>query len=268
MHKRLNLYQKLLQNSFSITSIIILSLFVVIPLSTCISPQTLLAQSTLDKHQVKSGDTLYGIARKYKLTVSELKSLNNLRSNTINPGQVLIIRSSASAEIISSDEELTPQGRFLSHKMVGGESLEDVLNTYQMTEKGFLLLNPGIVKEALIRGSVVNVLAPPDTLYADPYIVERKADSTLKSLPIFRYEADQKGAVLRSGHLYNPASLTVAYDQVPLGSILRLRNKRNGIEVSVLVNDRMNGLGIRLSDAVFSTLYLTNESEIAIIENE
>jgi rare lipoprotein A (peptidoglycan hydrolase) len=60
----------------------------------------------------------------------------------------------------------------------------------------------------------------------------------------------------------------VAYDQVPLGSILRLRNKRNGIEVSVLVNDRMNGLGIRLSDAVFSTLYLTNESEIAIIENE
>jgi|AntAceMinimDraft_1070359.scaffolds.fasta_scaffold02075_4 LysM repeat protein len=256
-------YVKALQ----ITTLTLLSL-VVLPHCSWLNISTLQAQSTLDKHTVKSGDTLYGIAIKYKLTVSELKNLNELRTNTINPGQVLIIRSSTTSEVISSDEDLTPQGRFIAHKMVGGESYKDLLEVYQMTDKGFLLLNPGIVKEALIRGSIVNVLAPPDTLFPDPYIVERKADSTLKKIPFFRYQPDQKGSVLRSGQLYNPQSLTVAFDQIPLGSLIRLRNKENGIELTALVNDRMNGLGIRLSDAVFSTLYLTKDAEIAVVEND
>ena len=40
-------------------------------------------------HIVKSGDNLYNIARKYKTTVSRIKSLNHLSSNVIHPGQKL-----------------------------------------------------------------------------------------------------------------------------------------------------------------------------------
>jgi len=40
-------------------------------------------------HTVKKGDTLYDIARKYKTTVSKIKSLNNLKSNIIRPRQKL-----------------------------------------------------------------------------------------------------------------------------------------------------------------------------------
>lgn len=40
---------------------------------------------------VEQGDTLYKIAQKYNISVQELKELNNLKNNTINPGQKLII---------------------------------------------------------------------------------------------------------------------------------------------------------------------------------
>jgi LysM repeat protein len=43
-------------------------------------------------HQVRSGDTLYGIGRKYGISVQELRQLNNLRSGAvIRPGQKLVI---------------------------------------------------------------------------------------------------------------------------------------------------------------------------------
>ncbi len=40
-------------------------------------------------YEVKSGDTLYGIARKFNLTVSELKKLNAMSGDTIKPGDKL-----------------------------------------------------------------------------------------------------------------------------------------------------------------------------------
>lgn len=43
-------------------------------------------------HTVRSGDTLSGIASKYRCTVPEIKKWNNLKSNTIRPGQKLKIR--------------------------------------------------------------------------------------------------------------------------------------------------------------------------------
>lgn len=47
--------------------------------------------SSTETYKVKKGDTLYGIAQKYNTTVDELKSLNNLTSNTLSIGQELKI---------------------------------------------------------------------------------------------------------------------------------------------------------------------------------
>jgi len=49
---------------------------------------TLTARTT---YVVKSGDTLYGIAGKYGVTVNAIKSLNGLVSNTLHIGQKLLI---------------------------------------------------------------------------------------------------------------------------------------------------------------------------------
>ena len=42
-------------------------------------------------YTVKSGDTLWNIAKKYDITVNELKQLNNLSSNSLKIGQKLKI---------------------------------------------------------------------------------------------------------------------------------------------------------------------------------
>ena len=48
--------------------------------------------STTEKtYVVKSGDSLYSIAKNFNITVDELKRLNNLTSNLLNIGQILII---------------------------------------------------------------------------------------------------------------------------------------------------------------------------------
>ena len=42
-------------------------------------------------HIIKPNETLYTIANKYKTTVKKIKDLNNLTSNTIYPGKILLV---------------------------------------------------------------------------------------------------------------------------------------------------------------------------------
>ena len=51
---------------------------------------------------VKSGDTLWSIARKYNLSVNELKALNNLSSNVLSVGQRLIVGKESSNDYVVS----------------------------------------------------------------------------------------------------------------------------------------------------------------------
>lgn len=53
-------------------------------------------------HKVRSGETLGGIARRYGTTVSNIKSWNGLRSNTIRIGQNLYIYGNAASVNVSS----------------------------------------------------------------------------------------------------------------------------------------------------------------------
>ena len=45
-----------------------------------------------DRYTVSKGDTLYSIAKRHKITVAKLKSLNGLESNEIFEGQVLFVK--------------------------------------------------------------------------------------------------------------------------------------------------------------------------------
>ena len=75
-------------------------------------------------YTVKNGDTLWSIANKYGLTVSELKDLNNLSTNILKVGQTL--------KVSSTTEELIPD-EYLIYKVKSGDSLWKIANEYKTT---------------------------------------------------------------------------------------------------------------------------------------
>ena len=54
----------------------------------------------LSYYTVEVGDSLYGIANKYGMTVEELKKLNNLQNNLLSIGQKLIVKYNDSLDTV------------------------------------------------------------------------------------------------------------------------------------------------------------------------
>ncbi|MFS0863715.1 LysM peptidoglycan-binding domain-containing protein [Fredinandcohnia sp. 179-A 10B2 NHS] len=80
-------------------------------------------------HTVSSGDTLYGLAKQYNVSVSQIKQLNHLTGDMIYPGQTLVI---------SND---TPAPTATSYTVKAGDTLYSIANTYNMSVDQLKQLN-------------------------------------------------------------------------------------------------------------------------------
>lgn len=76
-----------------------------------------------NNYTVQSGDSLWSIAKKYNVTVEELKSANNLTSNLLRVGQVLKIPS----------EEPIPSGDYIVYTVKAGDTLYSIARQYGYT---------------------------------------------------------------------------------------------------------------------------------------
>lgn len=205
-------------------------------------------------YTVKSGDTLYKIARGHNMTLEELKELNDLSSNTISIGQQLTVRArSAPPSVAESSEESSPQGKFVTYRISERQNLENILNKFQMDEEEFRALNPDISSTTFQIGQKVTVLAPATKTYDNPY----KTGAGLKNLgetPVSRYSDSEKGQTTTSGELFVPNELTAAHSNISLGTIIYIENPVSGKGIYVRINDRISSNGIKLSEAAWQAL--------------
>ena len=121
--------------------------------------------ATLEAYTVKAGDTLYSIANKYGLTVSELKLLNNLSSDTLSIGQVLNV----------SNSSTTPSNPSNTYTVKSGDSLYSIARKYGITVDDLKSAN-GKTSNLL---SIGEVLVIPTTTGARTYTV-KSGDSLWK----------------------------------------------------------------------------------------
>ena len=130
--------------------------------------------STTNTYTVKSGDTLYGIAGKYNTTVDELKSLNNLTSNTLSIGQTLKIPSGTTSNNTST------------YTVVKGDTLYGIANKYNTTVDELKSLNNltnntlsiGEVLKVPSSGNVTYTVKSGDTLYS----IAREFGTTISAI--------------------------------------------------------------------------------------
>ncbi len=137
-------------------------------------------------HLVEQGETLYGLAKRYGVTVEELIAANPGSDNGIKIGQKLNIPEAKSVSPgINANQQVqdafsrnntmlvsVPQGGDpVYHKLTDGENIFTLAKQYNSSIEGIITSNPGIRPEEYNTGATIKIL-PNSAL---PFIYERTA---------------------------------------------------------------------------------------------
>ncbi len=135
-----------------------------------------------DIHVVKEGETLYGLAKRYGVTVDDLIAMNPGSENGIKIGQKLNIpmsRNTVNAnqqvhDAFSSNANMAqiavPEGSDpIYHTLGADESIYSIAKQYNSSIEGIITANPGLRPEEYTTGAKVKII-PNSAL---PFIYER-----------------------------------------------------------------------------------------------
>lgn len=123
------------------------------------------------KHVVSEGETLYGISKKYKCSVEDLKALNSNLSDGISPGQEIFVPKVGGAaqvgEVIQSDpivKEEDPAPKYtvsytdsiVDHTVLQHETLYSIAKRYMVSADTIMALN-GMRNTRVKKGNILKI---------------------------------------------------------------------------------------------------------------
>lgn len=104
-------------------------------------------------YTVKSGDTLYGIARKFGTTVEEIMNLNYFKDTNIKPGDVIRI-----PEMYFKEEEMI-MPNYINYVVKKGDNLYAIAREYNIS-LDTLIKDNGLTTNNLSIGQILRIRVP------------------------------------------------------------------------------------------------------------
>ena len=104
-------------------------------------------------YTVKSGDTLYGIARKYNTTVDAIMKLNYFKSTILQPGQVI-----RTPEMYFKEEEIYLPN-YVNYTVKPGDTLYSIARNNNVSVDT-LIKDNGLTSNILSIGQIIRIRTP------------------------------------------------------------------------------------------------------------
>lgn len=188
-------------------------------------------------YTVKSGDTLYSIANQFNTTVANLKELNNLTSNNLQIGQVLLVT-----------EKVYPN--VTTYTVQGGDTLYGIASKFGTTVSTIRKLNT-LTSNTLLPGQ--QILIPASTEPAEPTVpVEPEpTPPTEPETPYLMYTVQRGDSLWKISQRYGiPVNEIIAFNNLDtinlkVGDELR-------IPVSSLNDDTKQIYTVKTGDTLWS----------------
>lgn len=123
--------------------------------------------TNFETYTVVLGDTLYGIANKYGVSVEDIKEINNLTSNTLSIGQKLVIPTD---DVIVDSDIIN----YIDYRVVLGDTLYGIANKYGVSVDEIKRIN-NLSNNNLSIGQIIRIpyldtkiytVVSGDTLYS------------------------------------------------------------------------------------------------------
>src|SRR5699024_8369072 len=122
--------------------------------TTSSGEETVLPSMEYNIHTVRSVDTLYNIANRYNMTVTELRRINNLNSNQIILGQTLKVNETPQSQTENTATQV--------HTVSPNDTLYNISNRYNMTVTELQRIN-NLTSDKITLGQDLRVNEIPQT---------------------------------------------------------------------------------------------------------
>lgn len=125
------------------------------------------------EHIIESGETMWGITRKYSVSENELKALNPVLNTGFPAGAILKIPVE-DIEMIAAKP--LNEAAFKTHLVKRGETLYGLSKKYDLTIPELKKYNPALEKRNLVFGETILIPEQPDEVFVQ-IVRNNKADS-------------------------------------------------------------------------------------------
>ena len=226
-------------------------------------------------YKVKTGDSMYEIAKSHDITIEMLKELNPGHSETLKPGEILNVPKLAGQELKSEvpaevseevPETISEQPERLTHTVKNGEALSKIAEKYNVPMWALMLHNDIENEDRIFKNQILEI--PTEEEISQLEALKNKPEEKPATYKV------QKGDTLSEIALKHNVSVenlkewnNLKSDKLDIGKVLRLSKpddtathapQARNVQYTVKEGDVLSKIALKYGVSTASIMYKNN----------